>query len=308
MLKYLVILLDNTSVAYCNYNGGRSPKLIGLDDLQRAITFGMKENLQIQFVYPDSILPAEYDSLIDSIDHISIKPAHIAKSEDIAVCSIADILDYTNYSNVVLRASLHELQSNIDKVTRLVGNLARVNIVITDVIELSDSDLNTYSEILDHLVDNIILNCKNGGKLPQLNVLTDRLILTAMNNCNAGYETITVAPDGKFYICPAFYYGNKYDCGSLAKGLIIKNPQLFKIDNAPICRKCDAWHCHRCVWLNQAITLEVNTPGHIQCKMSHIERNASRKLLHGLREIGEFMPDTDIHELSYLDPFDNIIQ
>lgn len=125
-----------------------------------------------------------------------------------------------------------------------------------------------------------------------------------MNNCNAGYETITVAPDGRFYICPAFYYGDKCDCGSLSDGLIIKNPQLYKIEYAPICRKCDAWHCHRCVWLNSKKTLEINTPGHIQCVMSHIERNASRNLLVGLREICDFLPETNIPELSYLDPFE----
>lgn len=44
-----------------------------------------------------------------------------------------------------------------------------------------------------------------------------------MNNCNAGWESVTLAPDAKFYVCPAFYLGNDgYAIGDLQKGLDIK--------------------------------------------------------------------------------------
>lgn len=55
-------------------------------------------------------------------------------------------------------------------------------------------------------------------------------MLDRMNNCGAGDTTITLAPDGKFYICPAFYLENqedalgdlKHSIGDLDNGLDIK--------------------------------------------------------------------------------------
>lgn len=133
-----------------------------------------------------------------------------------------------------------------------------------------------------------------------------------MNNCGAGDTTITLAPDGKFYICPAFYQENqedalgnlKHSIGDLDNGLDIKKSQLYKLDHAPLCRHCDAYQCKRCIWLNRKLTYEVNTPSHEQCVMAHLERNASRNLLLSIRKHGEFLPGYDIKEINYLDPFD----
>lgn len=307
MLKYLVILLDDSAVPFCHYStGGRKPKLIALEDLAQAIRFGMKENLMIQFVYPEYQLPTEYKKLIDTIDHVSIKPAAMAVAEDIPVGSPADFAGKDSATNAVLMLNLSELTEKFDEIAAFVTQKERTNIVLTDISELSDSDLGKYGKILDRFVGFLSAHVMDGGRLPQVNILTDRMMLTVMNNCNAGDESITLAPDGKFYVCPAFYYGGKADCGSLSEGLNIRNPQLYRLDHAPICRKCDAWHCRRCVWLNEEKTLEVNTPGHIQCMVSHLERNASRKLLEAIRENGEFMPGTEIPEVSHLDPFETL--
>ena len=306
-MKYLVILLDETSTAYCHYKVGIcTPKLIALDDLSKAITFGMKENLRMQFVYPDFSLPREYEELINSIDHINIKPVCKAETDDIAVGELSDYSQKGQSVNVVLKSPFAKLSDNAEQITNLVFEKERVNLVITDIASLTDSDIDLYRIFLKHIVNSLLERCKAGDRMPQLNILTDRLMLTAMNNCNAGEETITVAPDGKFYICPAFYYGGKSDCGSISGGLSIRNPQLYKLDHAPICRQCDSWHCRRCVWLNRERTLEVNTPGHIQCIISHLERNATRELLAGLRENGEFFQGIEIPEITYLDPFEKI--
>ena len=88
-------------------------------------------------------------------------------------------------------------------------------------------------------------------------------------------------------------------------GLDIKNPQLYRLEYAPICRHCDAYQCKRCIWLNRKTTFEVNTPSHEQCVVSHLERNASRELMMSVRERVEFLSDKEeIKDISYLDPFD----
>ena len=47
-LQYLIILLDDTSVAFCHAdNPLKEPSLIPLETLRKAILFGMKNNLMI---------------------------------------------------------------------------------------------------------------------------------------------------------------------------------------------------------------------------------------------------------------------
>jgi CXXX repeat peptide maturase len=129
-----------------------------------------------------------------------------------------------------------------------------------------------------------------------------------MNNCNAGVESITLAPDGNYYICPGFYIDNlETPLDESIRGVNIPNQYLYEIANSPICRKCDAWHCRRCVYLNKKTTLEVNSPSHEQCVISHIERNCSKQLLDNIKKVVmDYLPETEIEEIDYLDPFDKL--
>ena len=71
------------------------------------------------------------------------------------------------------------------------------------------------------------------GSFPQFNLLTDRMMLDKMNNCGAGVTNITLAPNGKFYICPAFYYSDEdreiFNVGNLRDGLSIKAAHLYRV-------------------------------------------------------------------------------
>ena len=61
MLQYLIILLDDSSTSYCHYKvRNKNQRLIDLDNLKAGIRFAMKQNLMIQFVYPESDIPQEY--------------------------------------------------------------------------------------------------------------------------------------------------------------------------------------------------------------------------------------------------------
>ena len=113
------------------------------------------------------------------------------------------------------------------------------------------------------------------------------------------------------YICKGgdtpFCFADLIDLGSVAAGLSVRNPQLYRLDHAPICRGCDAYHCKRCIWLNRRATLEVNTPGHRQCVMAHIERNVSAQLLAAIREKQPgFLPGRELGVTDCLDPFDKL--
>lgn len=279
-----------------------------IDVLKDCIVWAMKENLMIQFVFPDYTLPVEYLKLIDTVDHSAIKPVGKSTDADVIVVQSWDNLDriVSNDASVVLRISKKELFENYSRMLTAITKMSRLNVVITDIDKFSEADFDTYRNILGQLVEQVKEQYVN-GKYAQLNILTDRILLEGMNNCNAGWESITLAPDGKFYICPAFYLETDgYSVGDLQTGLDIKNRQLYRLDHAPICRKCDAYQCRRCVWLNRKMTMEVNTPSHEQCVISHLERNASKQLLGSLRVSGTFSGYPEIPAINYLDPFEII--
>lgn len=307
MMQYLVILLDDTSVSYCHAdNPYTKRRLISLDDLKAGILYAMKENLMIQFVYPDYELPQEYLDVIDTIDHHDIVP--YSQMGDVVVIHTPPALWATSPNLgeelagavCVMRVKKEELFANDNTITTLLSKVQRLNIVITDIETFTDEDLKQYETLLDRWAE-VLKNEYLQGHAPQFNLLTDRMMLTKPNHCNAGVENITLAPNGKYYICPAFYYSNPDDC---IDPQAIPNQQLLRLDHAPLCRHCDAYHCRRCVWLNRKTTLEENTPSHEQCIVAHTERNTSRRLLEAIRKEASFMPEVEIKEINYLDPFE----
>lgn len=309
MLQYLVILLDDTSVAYCHAaNPLKERNLIPLETLKKAILFGMKENLMIQYVYPEYELPEEYNEVIESIDHIKI-------GREVAVYN--EVPSAIDADNAVLRLSVAEFIATQYDIAALLPQAKRLNICLTDIDLFEDEQIEDYRKALATL-NAVLLNQFKSDKQPQVNILTDRLQLTEMHNCGAGDSNITLAPNGSFYLCPAFYYDEKMgisnrlnhhkpsferSVGDLENGLQIPNPQLLKLDHAPLCRICDAYHCNRCIWLNQKLTWDNNTPSHQQCVLAHLERNAARDLQTKLIELG-INAGEEINEITYLDPFD----
>ncbi len=307
-LQYLVILLDDTSVAYCHAdNPLKERNLMPIETLKKAILFGMKQNLMIQYVYPEYELPAEYDETIESIDNLKI-------GRDVKVTN--EVPAAVDCDNIVLRIKIKDLIAKQYDIAALLPNVKRMNICLTDIETFKDEQIAEYKKALNTL-GAVLTSLYKEQKHPQLNILTDRLTLKEMHNCEAGIGNITVAPNGKFYLCPAFYYDEKTgvsnkmnyktkdasrSVGDLENGLCIPNKQLLELDHAPLCRNCDAYHCNRCIWLNQKLTWDNNTPSHQQCVIAHLERNAARDISAKLSEAGYNLPE--IKEINYIDPFD----
>ena len=304
MLTYLVILLDDTSVSYCHYDTGRRERrLIPLDVLKRGIVWAMKENLNIQFVYPDYPLPQDYRETVEMIDHMKIGPAGCGEALDVVVVDDLSAVALQSPTPFIWQCSLAELDKQKAPLKDVLRRVQRLNVMLTDVVTWRQAAFDTYKAILEDLAAFMAERYREGS-VTQLNLLTDRLFLSAMNNCGAGDTSVTLAPDGRFYVCPAFYYAASPSIGSPESGLDIPNRQLYRLDHAPICRLCDAYQCRRCVWLNGELTGDANTPSHEQCVAAHLERNASRQLQLALQEHDVTLENSnDIKELDYLDPF-----
>lgn len=316
MLKYLIVQLDDTSVSFCHYSRRRSEaNLMGLNVLKDILVWSMKENVTVQFLCPDYELPQEHKSLIESVNHTDIVSS---RCEDDKLLRQAAIVVFDSWESLsgfsfdgkqayVLRTRFEELFDNISQLDSVLPKVSRLNVVITNLAELSAEHQKLYQKCLGRLNEKIVQEYQKRHEV-QVNILTDRIMLESMNNCGAGDTSITVAPNGRFYICPAFYLDNDSSVGDIYRGPDIKNSNLYKLSHAPICRICDAWQCKRCVWLNRRFTLEVNTPGKEQCVAAHIERNASKELLNMLHQCDIATDANEIPDINYLDPLDKLLK
>lgn len=309
-LKDLIILLHTKSVSYCYYeNNSDAENWIPIDLLKEGIRFALKNNLYIRFVYPQQDLPENYKEIINRVKHLNIVPSD-AKCDDNSIKVFSSLADFTSHSfcdekNIILHIEFSEIEETINQIIKKEDSFYRLDLIVDNIESIQDSDMEKYRNTLDKLSYHI-KRMYDEQKEVHINILTDRIFLHKMNNCNAGVNNLTLAPNGYFYICPAFYFNNPTDnVGNLQAGIMIKNNQLYQLDYAPICRICDAFHCKRCVWLNKKMTLEVNTPSHEQCIISHIERNASKSLLDSINQ-NNILIDNEIKEINYIDPFDKI--
>lgn len=308
MMKFLIILLDANCPSYCAYEKSEAQEgLMPIEVLKKGIRYALIENLYVQVVYPDYALNEDYMAVLDSVNKVGMASVRSqnAKSADVVIVEDWDdlrLLECYPEGVYILRSSKASLFEQYSILIDFIKKVKRVNLILTDINTFTDADFPRYKDVLRDISDNIVSRFQKDGILPEVNILTDRITLNQMNNCNAGTESITLAPDDNFYICPGFYYEGK-SVGNIYSGLCVKNPQLLKIDYAPICSQCDAYQCKRCVWLNKKTTLEINTPSHEQCVVSHIERNASRELLIRLKKYG-FKTDSKIKKIGYLDPFE----
>jgi CXXX repeat peptide maturase len=316
MLKYLLIILSESSVPFCYYDekpcGSKKSDLISLKHLKEAVIFALKNNLKINFLYPHYKPGKKYDLLTDEVEHIKIVPIELHKIYKDSILAIESNnfpsdskLKKLKDENIIFRLRKEHLKKLSLHIKILVPKCKRLNLVLMDIEKYSEEDLDGYKNQLEN-ISNFILKLSASNNLPELNFLTDRISLEQMNNCNAGINHLTVTPNGKLYLCPAFYYHNENDTlGEIRNDIIIKNKQLLRLKYAPICRICDAYQCKRCVFLNKIITSEINTPSSQQCRLSHIEREASRLFLIKLKEKNNNNINfKDIPKIDYSDPFE----
>ena len=171
MLQYLVILLDDTSVAYCHAdNPLKERHLMPIETLKKGILFGMKQNLMIQYVFPDYALPKEYASVIESIDNVKIYPFGCKPVTGIEDGSETDVIvannvacfvskkDAANISgtematmkmSTVIRLPFSEMLKHKDGIAKLFASGARINLCITDVEQFTDEQIETYKQVLN---------------------------------------------------------------------------------------------------------------------------------------------------------------
>ncbi|MGN7762107.1 radical SAM peptide maturase, CXXX-repeat target family [Paenibacillus sp. 22594] len=218
-----------------------------------------------------------------------------------------DMIIPAKSKNCILIISKNEISELTQLIVKINLKFSRVNLVISDLEQWSQQDLDSYDNELQKLSEFLLSSYSRIGEPLELNVLTDILHLDKMSNCDAGEHTFTLAPNGKFYTCPAFYFENEKNfIGDLTIGIDIKDKEMLSVEKSPICNSCDAYHCSRCKYLNKKLTSQINIPSKIQCTISHIERNNSHKLKLMMNENG-FIVHNNFEKVNYVDPLELIL-
>jgi CXXX repeat peptide maturase len=313
MPHHLIVILEENSTSFCHYKNSCSDQsiLIDADILRKAVHYAITNRLFASFLYGGTPLPPAHAALVESVEHVKIVADQTAcqGTDGMRVIDLANGVseavsaDWSS-SNVILRFSRKELPVLAETVNHLAENCRRVNLVIRDVEEFGQTELDSYRVELESIRRQLEKRCQQGD-FREINVVTDRLFLSSMHNCGAGTDHLTLAPNGRFYLCPAFYYENPDNSiGDIASGYTIDDPHLLDLAHAPICRNCDAYHCKRCLFLNRKLTGELNTPSSQQCTIAHTERNVSRDLAETInRYLSPEKRIAPIPAIDYLDPF-----
>ena len=304
--KSLQILISDESAPNCSYrNTKNTTNVMNLETFSRGIDFARDNYFEPVILGDCNIFKVDIDDeILNFIDHktkvdnnlikIPIFDNSSADNESMTYNCIL-IINKTNLNN------LYEMLCNIYKTNN------RVNLILEDIENWCDKDIEAYSSQLDNISE-FILKSYTEQRAIELNVLTDILDQESICDCGAGVNNYTLAPNGKIYICPAFYFDNPENyIGSLESGIHIKNSRLLLHESSYICSKCDSYHCKRCIFLNKKLTGEYNTPPKIQCVISHIERNKSLELQRIIvnEKISTFK--NTLGEIDYLDPLDKIL-
>lgn len=305
---FLYFILATDCVNFCSFLPTSTKIFMKPEDLLKGLEYAFNNFYQPVFVHSDDTMQwlegllhsEEYGKVLSrEMNRHIIK--HIRKYNNEKQKNTIYVFDeYTDepmedlHSPVILNIDAQRIDSLADKIKRLLPFTTRININFLNVDY--SFDLIKYEKQLEIVVD-IIFEYLQKGKHKEIRQLTDRIFVKKMNNCFAGEKNITIAPDGKFYFCPAFYFDKNLSVD------FEKSKELTFLSKAPACDYCDAYQCNRCVYNNYIGTDELNTPTKIQCMIAHLERRCSAKLLKKLQK--EKMPgycNLDISELTCEDP------
>ncbi|NLI11741.1 MAG: radical SAM peptide maturase, CXXX-repeat target family [Peptococcaceae bacterium] len=305
LASYLLFITSDNITPHCSYRN-----IKGTDNIMSRGVF----EKGIEFCKEKGIIPVMLGKLhnIDfdkNNDYLFIdSPSNGVSLRNMIPVHDNAVNEQLTSENSILLVNNSSLFNLYSLAKQLFQHSSRINIILEDIEKWNDTEIEEYKNQLNQLVAFLAESYDRESRL-ELNVLTDIWDLKSTRNCGAGINTFSLAPNGKIYICPAFYFDNPDNhIGTLVDGIKIKNSQLLQVENAPICLVCDVYNCRQCKYLNKKLTNEFNTPSKIQCVISHIERNKSMELQNLIMKQESETFDNILKTIDYIDPLYNLLK
>ncbi len=268
-INQLTLLLSSNANPICGYNVPLNSHEI-IDNKRLRDFFKKYVDFDITIVYPkNGEISPDLIQMLDEYPHRKMLP-------------IDDYYELINEKgNIVSRNLSLKFSDFYSRASHMENNLVgtRLNIYLYDY---SGFDLNKYSESLNLLKNQVLNHWHNGHKI-RVNLITDPFGLRSISECSYGSQSLFIGPNGKFYLCPAFYYNDVNSAiGTIADGWSINYEHLFHREYSPVCRSCTKKACLRCIFDNVKGTLEYNIPTHEQCLKAEIEGEICLKFFNEL--------------------------
>lgn len=308
---FMYFVLSSDCVNFCDFPAASVKEFMKPEDLIKGLAYAFSNFYQPVFIHSDDsekwledLLHSEQYGEMLSKELRRHIVRHIKKYESGAEGkNILYVFDDGNkiptkdlQCPAILSIDATNLECLAERVRQILPFVSRININLVHVDY--SFDLKEYEKQLQ-LIGDILFEYFRKGICKEIRQLTDRIFSEKMNNCFAGEKNITLAPDGKFYFCPAFYFDGSLDID------FEKSQKLTMLSKSPGCDCCDAYQCNRCIYKNYVGTGELNTPTKIQCTIAHLERKCSAELLKRLQEQNIFNHKYyNIPPLEYDDPLE----
>ncbi|MCK4258657.1 MAG: radical SAM peptide maturase, CXXX-repeat target family [Halanaerobiales bacterium] len=312
---HLYFLLSDESVRHCTYKPKEeSDRKMSLETLKKGLEFARKNFYTPVLMLPPEGLSEEERDLLRGMDVLEMQSGTSkVTGRDAIVVYDNQVGDFQDGSNCILIIKADLIPNLSDIVKKIFMKQSRINLILEETEKLTNEELSIYENELLKIAEYLAEQLSSGRYL-ELNVLSDAIHLEKMANCNAGLDSFALAPDGKFYLCPAFYYTENGDAvGTVEEGINFNYREFLTGEKSSLCSACDAYHCRRCIYQNKMQTKEYLIPGKVQCVVSHIERKMSKEyatLLLEKRILRQLTPrsvDEIFPEIDYYDPLEKVV-
>lgn len=303
-LKYVYFITTDEAPVFCNY----TKQYIGSNKMseslyKQGLDFCLENEVLPIFLGDEPIKLDKDKKIFFEIDNprsFAVPSRSIGIMDKPQGHVTAPIVNY-----LVNKSNIASLKSTVEWFNG--ESVKRLNIFITDIEKWNEKDLDEYEVAVMDVVDYIVSLYKSENFSFQINILTDRLYLRneEKRDCGAGISSVALAPNGKFYICPGFYFTNPdWSIGTIESGIDESEKQRYFRDKSPMCRNCKAVTCNRCLLNSKVATDEINVPSSNQCRIGYIQANAQKILVEKLKKLMKenymFVAD-NIPQLNYID-------
>ena len=304
--KYLYIIKNAKNTSICNYSCENGvDKNIDSDVLNKARTFCEAHNyIPVYVGFSERVGYGYYQSHYSDLRYKDEFTIDIIYAND-----MVDIHRETNISsNVIFKTNVSDISMLSEHICQLLEHpIKNISINIQDYNKWTKETLVIYKKELEKIAQ-LIINCWSQNRFVHIDRLTHSLLLKQSGQCMAGRNTYTMFPNGKIYLCPAFYYlkDNEDFCvGNIDSG--IENKYKKNLENAKfgVCNTCKALHCQRCIFNNKISTGELSVSAEIQCVISHLELKTTDSIIDRVRELNIDVPKNIKlipNNLNYFDP------
>ncbi len=251
--KYLLIYTDDSKMPHCLYNNKKKyermtmPKDVFLKALNFASSNGMTP-----------VIVGDYEVPNKDMNFIRINEESNEKNEDIINLNLNHIPANISSDICNLHIEKQDLKLLYKNIVLLLNGspIKRINIVLDDLDTFTNDELNDYKEQLLALAKYLCEHNSNNNA--SINVFDKQ------KDCDCGVNTFSVAPNGKFYICPGIYfYDPDLSIGDLEDTSTINLKHLDK--------------CTHCAYLNKKLTGEYDVEPNIVANIKNIENTVSEE-------------------------------